>query len=83
MQEVNKGFIGLKNMLKRYLEEAKERGELKKSVNVHNATEMIFSGMLGTSVLFGVEKSTITLDSSINALIDYLNEVSTKGKSAS
>jgi len=83
MQEVNKGFIGLKNMLKRYLEEAKERGELKKSVNVNNATEMIFSGMLGSSVLYGVEKSAFTLDSSINALIDYLNEVSTKGKSTS
>jgi AcrR family transcriptional regulator len=80
MQEVNKGFIGLKNMLKRYLEEAKERGELKQTVNVHNATEMIFSGMLGSSVLFGVEKSTTTLDSSINALIDFLNEVSTKEK---
>ena len=83
MQEVNKGFIGLKNLLKRYLEEAKERGELKQTVNVHNATEMIFSGMLGSSVLFGVEKSTFTLDSSINALIDYLNEVSTKEKSTS
>ena len=78
MQEVNKGFIGLKNMLKRYLEEAKERGELKQTVNVHNTTEMIFSGMLGSSVLFGVEKSTTTLDSSINALIDFLNEASTK-----
>jgi AcrR family transcriptional regulator len=46
MQEVNKGFIGLKNLLKRYLEEAKERGELKQTVNVHNATEMIFSGKI-------------------------------------
>jgi hypothetical protein len=36
---------------------------------------MIFSGMIGSSVLFGVEKSTTTLDSSINALIDYLNEI--------
>jgi len=78
MQEVNKGYIGLKNMLKRYLEEAKEKGELKQNLNVDSATEMIFSGMIGSSVLFGVEKSTITLDSSINALIDYLDEARIK-----
>jgi len=75
MQDVNTGFVGLKNMLKRFLEEAKERGELKQNVNTNRLTEMIFSGMIGSSVLFGVEKSTVMLDRSINALIDYLNEV--------
>lgn len=78
MQEVNKGFVGLKEMLKKYLSEAKELGEMKKDVNVNRITEMIFSGMIGSSVLFGVEKSTVTLDRSINALIDYLNEVRSK-----
>lgn len=78
MQEVNKGFIGLKNMLKTYLGEAKNAGELKQDVNVNRLTEMIFSGMIGTSVLFGVEKSTLILDRSINALIDYLHEVKSK-----
>jgi AcrR family transcriptional regulator len=65
MQEVNTGFIGLKNMLKRFLQEAKELGELKQDVNVNRLTEMIFSGMIGSSVLFGVEKSTVVLDRSI------------------
>ena len=78
MQEVNKGFVGLKNMLKRYLETAKALGELKQDVNTNRATEMIFSGMIGSSVLFGVEKSAVVLDRSINALIDYLNEVRNK-----
>lgn len=78
MQEVNMGFVGLKNMLKRFLEEAKELGELKQDVNTNRLTEMIFSGMIGASVLFGVEKSTITLDRSINALIDYINEIRIK-----
>ncbi len=78
MQEVNKGFVGLKNMLKRLLEEAKELGELQQNVDVDRTTEMIFSGMIGSSVLFGVEKSTVILDRSINALIDYLNEVRRK-----
>lgn len=78
MQEVNTGFVGLKNMLKRILEEAKKLGELKQDVNVNRVTEMIFSGMIGSSVLFGVEKSTVILDRSINALIDYLNEIRSK-----
>lgn len=78
MQEVSKGFEGLKKMVKRYLEESKALGELNPNVNVNRTTEMIFSGMIGSSVLFGVEKSTITLDRSINALIDYLNEVRVK-----
>jgi len=78
MQEVNKGFDGLKNMLKRYLEEGKEQGELKQNINTDRVTEMIFSGMIGSSVLFGVEKSTVRLDRSINALMDYLDEVRIK-----
>lgn len=79
MQEVNKGFVGFKNMIRGLLEEAKASGELKQSVDAQIATEMIFSGMIGSSVLFGVEKSTLTLDRSLNALIDYLNEVRNRG----
>jgi hypothetical protein len=75
MREVNKGFEGLKNMLRNLIVEAKEVGELKPDTDVDRTTEMIFSGMIGSSVLFGVEKSTVTLDRSINALIDYLNEI--------
>jgi len=78
MQEVNKGFVGLKSMLRKLLEEGKDAGELNESVNVNRTTEMLFSAMIGSSVLFGVEKSTIILDRSINALIDYLNEIRTK-----
>jgi len=73
MKEVAKGFIGLKSMLKNLLEEGKERGELKADVNTDRATEMIFSGMIGSSVLFGVEKSNEGLDKSINSLILYLD----------
>lgn len=75
MKEVNKGFEGLKNMLRNLIVEAKEAGELKPDTNVDRTTEMIFAGMIGSSVLFGVEKSTVTLDRSINALLDYLNEI--------
>ncbi len=75
MREVNKGFVGLKDMLKRWLEEGKKSGELREDVNTNRATEMIFSGMIGTSVLYGVDKSTTSLDRSINSLIDYLGDL--------
>ena len=75
MQEVNKGFVGLKNMIRSLLEEAKTSGELKQKVDTQKVTEMIFSGMIGSSVLYGVEKSTPILDNSLNALIDYLDQV--------
>ena len=83
MQDVNKGFVGLKNMLRSLLEEGKEAGDLNEEVDPNRATELIFSGMIGASVLFGVEKSTTTLDRSINALIDYLNELQKENNLAS
>lgn len=78
MQEVNKGFVRVKDILQRLLEESRELGELKQDVNTDRVTELIFSGMIGSSVLYGVDKSTVALDRSINALIDFLNEVRNK-----
>ena len=75
MQEVNKGFVGLKNLLQQFLEEGKEQGELRTDVNTDRATELIFSGMIGTSVLFGADKSTTNMGRSINSLIDYLDDL--------
>ncbi|MFQ5923798.1 MAG: TetR/AcrR family transcriptional regulator [Anaerolineales bacterium] len=71
-EEVNKGFVGLKRMLKRLLDEGKESGKLSDQVSTSAITEMLFSGMLGASVVYGVDKSRQSVDSSINALIDYL-----------
>jgi TetR/AcrR family transcriptional repressor of nem operon len=76
MKEVGEGFIGLKRMLKNLLEEGKEQGELREEVNTDRATELIFSGMIGSSVLFGVDKSSASLDKSINSLIQYLDGLS-------
>ena len=75
MHEVNKGFVGLKIMLRRLLEEGKALGELRGDVNTNNATELIFSGMIGTSVLYGVDKSATSLERSIKSLIEYLDSL--------
>lgn len=73
--EVNKGFVGLKSMLNRFLDEGKQAGELGDNVTTSAVAEMLFAGMLGTSVIYGVEKSPESLDRSINSLIDYLHRL--------
>lgn len=77
-REVNKGFVGLKNMLMRLLEEGKESGELNDAVDTDAISEMLFAGMLGASVQFRVEKSTVTLGKIIQTLIDYINNINNK-----
>ena len=74
-KEVNKGFIDLKAMLKRLLDEGKTKGELRNDVNTSAITEMLFAGMLGVSVIYGVNKSADSRDRSINTLIHYLEEL--------
>ena len=70
--EVNKGFVGFKFLLKRVLDQSQELGELSPAVNTETMSEMLFSGMVGSSVLYGVGKSAVQLDKSINSLIEYL-----------
>jgi TetR/AcrR family transcriptional repressor of nem operon len=74
-KEVNQGFIGLKTMLKRLLDEGKGKGEINSDASTSAITEMLFAGMLGASVIYGVNKSTESLDNSINTLIHYLEKL--------
>jgi len=61
-----------KHLLKRLLDEAKASGGLSYDVDTRAITEMLFAGMLGATVMYGVDKSDANLDRSINTLIDYL-----------
>ena len=65
----------MKGMLRRLLEQGKASGELDKAVNTDAVTEILFSGMLGASLVYGVNKSRTSLDRSINALIEYLDQL--------
>ena len=71
-QEITKGFVGLKNMIHKLLDQGKETGELNINLDSSVATEIIFAGMLGASVIFGVDKSADSLEQSINALTSYV-----------
>jgi AcrR family transcriptional regulator len=71
-QAVHQGFEGFKALLKRLLDEAVQFGELPTNLNTTTVTEMLFTGMLGASVLYGVNKSAAALDRSIESLVEYL-----------
>jgi hypothetical protein len=75
-REIHEGFVRLKAMIKRLLDQEKESGELKADVDTAAVTEMVFSGMLGASVIYGTEKSSLNLDRCINALINYIGSLS-------
>ena len=74
-QELNEGFVRLKAMIRRYLDQGKENGELRGEVNTESVTEMIFSGMLGASVIYGTGKVFASIDQIINSLIAYLESL--------
>ncbi len=74
-REVQKGFVGLKVMIQRFLDEGKDSGEFSNGINTDSITEILFNGMLGASVNFSVDKSAEALNDSINSLIDYIDKL--------
>ena len=74
-QEVNMGFVSLKAMINRFLEQGKASGELQEDADTNAVTEMIFSGILGATISYGMEKSPANADRTINAMLDYLNRL--------
>lgn len=73
-KEVQKGFTGLKAMLKRLLDNGQSSPVTYNGLHTETITEIVFNGILGASVNYSVDKSYETLDKSINALIDYLDK---------
>ena len=74
-QEVNMGFVSLKAMINRFLEQGKASGELQEDADTNAVTEMIFSGILGATISYGMEKSPANADRTINAMLDYLSRL--------
>jgi TetR/AcrR family transcriptional repressor of nem operon len=74
-QEVSIGFVGLKGMIQSLLDEGKAAGDLRSNADTRAMTEMLLAGMLGASVIYGVDKSIDSLDKSIGTLIEYLQQL--------
>ena len=76
--QVNEGFVRLKNMIKRLLDEEKMLGNVSSDVDTTQVTEMIFSGLLGACVMYTSDKSRDNLDLTIGALIGHLAAISSQ-----
>ncbi len=74
-EQINEGFDRLKSMIKGLLEQARDAGQLKYKTNTEDVADMIFSGMLGASVMYGVDRSTENLNRTINSLITYVESL--------
>lgn len=73
--EINKGFIGLKKMLNRYLSEAQEQGKLRAGQDTVALTEMIFNSILGITITYNTDKSAENADKAINVMIEFLQQL--------
>jgi TetR/AcrR family transcriptional regulator, transcriptional repressor for nem operon len=77
-KEVNEGFLRLRSMIKRYLDEEIKFGGIDPLVNTGKAADFIFSGLLGACVMYTSDKSRKRLDSTINSIVDYLSAMDVK-----
>ena len=69
---INEGFTALKVMIQRFLDEARELKEIGREVDTQQASDVLFAGILGTSVIHALNKSEVFVDRSINAMVVYL-----------
>lgn len=72
-REISEGFTRLRALIRRLLDQARQAGELAPGTDTEALAEMIFAGMIGSSVLFSMEKSSASLDRMINSLMGFLD----------
>ncbi len=75
---ITEQFWRLRRMIKNLLDEGKAIGRIGTNVDTISTAEIIFSTMLGSSVLYRADKSEKGLDHSINALIDFIDSLMPK-----
>ncbi len=71
--DLAEGFAHTRRLLNRLLDEAKKAGQLREDVNTLSASELLFAGMLGSSVLYGLNGCPEPMGCPIEALIEYLS----------
>jgi TetR/AcrR family transcriptional regulator, transcriptional repressor for nem operon len=71
-KEIHHGFFGLQGMIRRYLSQALEVGELKEGVDIAAMTEIIFLGILGATITYSAGESGKNDSKSIDFIIDYI-----------
>jgi TetR/AcrR family transcriptional regulator, transcriptional repressor for nem operon len=76
---VNEGFVRLKRMIRRLLDEEKERGGIPSSTDTDEVTNLVFSGLLGACVMYTSDKSEKNLNVAISSLNAYITSLESKG----
>ncbi len=72
-QEISEGFDRFKVMIRRYLDHAKNTGEIEAGVDTAEAADMVFSSMMGASVMYSMDKSGENLNGNITSIIRFVD----------
>ncbi|HSV96985.1 MAG TPA: TetR/AcrR family transcriptional regulator [Spirochaetota bacterium] len=80
--EVNEGFVRLRRMIRRNLDEGKTAGQVDPAADTARITEIVFSGLMGACVMFNLNHSRRNLNASIRSLIQTLRQVRRDGGAA-
>jgi len=76
--EVNEGFVRLKSMIRRFLDEEKRSGGIPASTDTGKVTNLVFSGLLGACVMYTSDKSKKNLNATISSLISHIQSLDSK-----
>lgn len=74
-KEVNEGFLRLRKLIERLLDEEQKLGTLAKFAQPAETAELIFTSILGACVVYKANKSTTTLHQTIEALCNFLSQM--------
>jgi AcrR family transcriptional regulator len=74
-RDINEGFSRFKAMIRRLLDQAKTDGEIRDEISTDEVADMVFSSMMGASVLYGMDRSAGNLNRNITSVIDYVNSL--------
>jgi len=72
-REISEGFDRFKVMIRRYLDQAKNTGEIEAGVDTAEAADMVFSAMMGASVMYNMDKSGENLNGNITSIIRFVD----------
>ena len=76
---LSEGFGKTKALIKRHLDRAMEAGEIRSEVSTGPVAEILFSSILGASVVYGMDKSDSQLGKTMKSLIGYLESIERRG----
>lgn len=68
-------FETVKRIIKNFLDQSKQLGEIKENVDVDLVSEIVLTSLIGSSVLYSNNKSTENLINSVDALIYYIDSL--------